>query len=1296
MAITSRTKIFVTAGPLPNNLGIANMTANGYDPTERNQLAIHYNSKAGQLTLNPQNNTYGTSNLLGGGYSFDPMADYMNAGGWDGSHMNPIQPMGVNTNPNSAVLGAGGSTFGSDNLQIGIPSVSTGDLGSGGVGGTIQCPYGFYQYNNVCVPGVTLDPTNPANLLGLNVGSTSYQFAKGVILQVVPPVKTQAGQLFQVVTQIQNVGHQAGKFFTKVSVPQLGIAEVQSNSIYLAPAQKGVLYQSLQMPATVNQAAIYTVQSDLYKSNIDSPGAPDEKQDSNQANLPNPSTTYGLPPPIPPIPNFPTSQVPNAPMPFGGMPMPPPPPPYGYPGFMARANFGDAIEDQENEMDASQFRYGWPYKRLHEHDHEGDPSLPDFLTPTEAYDEFFLPEVSTDPSSQYYYQPDDIDYHYQVPENQPHNNMNFSYAGREGHFHGGGGGGNHFHPHPVRPIHRIHTIGRKRVRHIYLPPEPILPYPYPNPYLYPTVEDDDDDLLLQLGLLPQLTPQYPLYYNGIPASYGLEYDEFGRPIKRHHSRQIHYGGHIGHHDGGDGGHEHQGHGHGGGGEHHHGGGFGGGGEGQGQGQEGGEHEHGSHANLGILDSIFGGGHRHHHRHIRHHHPHYVTPVELYERYDPDAYLLPPPPVVPYALPPVPLNPAPINYNTAYQGDPNYNPTPPAMPIQGQYAYPYAYGYGFNATEEEEEEDFNSGSGSSFAGFIEDDFGGLDPSTNNIVEQSNVNDDGGGNISQMKHFSRNLRLVNPNMGMIQGFGGIPIQIPGMGMNPMMMTDMGDDGEEEYDDDGLGVGIGPRGIGVGMDGGFLNNLYGPHGFMQQIMDFAHRNGIDVNQGGDPNQAMDMLDRMRGSHGGGGDSGDSGGGGGFGGGGHGGHGGGGGDSGGDSGDSGSDGGGDSGGGFGGGGHGGHGGGGGGDSGDGGDSGGDSGDSGDSGGGGGGHGGHGGGGGGDSGDGGDSGGDSGDSGDSGGGGGGGKGGHGKGGGHGHSGKGGHGKGKKGGHHGGHGHGGHSSHGHGGHHGGHHGGGGHHSHYASPLSSGFLGFTDNNNHVSSIQHHHNSRQHVGPTDHGHTHEAHMNAGQGPTFGILNNHTRGNDHHAFGHGIGGGGTGGIGHGHHNERGWDDGHGHHYDWDAKHNRFRYYDHDQGRWLYHYLYPNPYGYASYPIIDEDPYGFISPGGAFTRGAVAQIIISPPTPGHMYAPGEPISVSAAGFQPGEPVVIQLYVINTMMGISRFTQRIGSSTTTVGFNGLTLPKNIIIPALPGRHLAIVAIGTLSGIRKTKKITVI
>jgi len=203
-----------------------------------------------------------------------------------------------------------------------------------------------------------------------------------------------------------------------------------------------------------------------------------------------------------------------------------------------------------------------------------------------------------------------------------------------------------------------------------------------------------------------------------------------------------------------------------------------------------------------------------------------------------------------------------------------------------------------------------------------------------------------------------------------------------------------------------------------------------------------------------------------------------------------------------------------------------------------------------------------------------------------------------------------------------------------------------------------------------------------------MNAGQGPTFGILNNHTRGNEHHAFGH------DGSGVHEHH--EGWDDGHGHHYDWDAKHNRFRYYDPHKRRWFYHYFYPNPYGYASYPIIDEDPYGFIDPGGAFTRGARAQIIISPPTPGHMYAPGEPISVSAAGFQPGEPVIIQLYVINTMMGISRFTQRIGSSTTTVGFNGLTLPKNIIIPALPGRHLAVVAIGTLSGIRKTKKITVI
>lgn len=363
MAISATKKFYVTDGPIPPNLGIANINQAGYDPTDRDRLAIHYNPAAGKIQLNAQNDMYGRSNIMGGSYSFDPNGDYLNSG-WPGSAgTNPIHPLGSGLdNALTPATGAGGALFG-DNLRVGIPRV---DPGGGSSAGTIQCPYGFYQFNNVCVPGVNLDPTNPNNALGIDVGNASYQEAKGVILQVIPPVKTQKGALFQVVTQIQNIGHKAGKFYTKVSVGLLGLTDVQSNGAFLAPGQKGVVYQSLQMPEFPPEGSLFQIKSDLYKQALDNPSAPEQIQDSNQANLPNPDTTLGMPPPTPPIPNFPVSQVPNNTQGFGypynpppqgpqypRPPMPPPGfpgpfgpiPPPGFPGqygsFAARAYFGE-------------------------------------------------------------------------------------------------------------------------------------------------------------------------------------------------------------------------------------------------------------------------------------------------------------------------------------------------------------------------------------------------------------------------------------------------------------------------------------------------------------------------------------------------------------------------------------------------------------------------------------------------------------------------------------------------------------------------------------------------------------------------------------------------------------------------------------------------------------------------------------------------------------------------------------------------------------------------------------------
>ncbi len=436
MPITAIRKIYVTDGPIPENLGIANINAAGYDPTDRERLYAHYNPAAGKITLNPQGNTYGRANLLGGNYSFDPAGDYLNAGGWDGTHTNPIHPLGSGLDKAlTPATGAGGALFG-DNLRIGVPRVSAGDSS---VGGTIQCPYGFYQYNNVCVPGVNLDPTNPANILGIDTGSSSYQNAKGVIVQVIPPVRTQKGALFQVVVQIQNIGHKAGKFYVKTSVPAVNIAEVTSNSAFLAPGAKGVIYQSMQMPSTVGADALMTLITELWQSPLDNPQATPLIQDSNQATLPNPNTTLGMPPPIPPIPQFPVSQVPNntqgygypynPPLPNSGpaypFPPPPPPPPPGglppYMGFAARVKKKSGRRRKanraflgENFYTPGYGQYQVPYSPYQQYQYQGDPNYNPTPPPMPIYGDASSPFQQNMYFGRYEYP-----YQYQVPNTLP-------------------------------------------------------------------------------------------------------------------------------------------------------------------------------------------------------------------------------------------------------------------------------------------------------------------------------------------------------------------------------------------------------------------------------------------------------------------------------------------------------------------------------------------------------------------------------------------------------------------------------------------------------------------------------------------------------------------------------------------------------------------------------------------------------------------------------------------------------------------------------------------------------------
>lgn len=337
MVTTGVQKFYVSDSPFNvSDFNLANTSSAGYDPTDRERLYMHYNPAAGKITLDPIAGKYGNNraNTLGGNYDFDPNGDYLNSGmfwGQGGSQM-PIQYKGQGLDqPTYPATGPGGGVF-ANNLRVGVPRMSATP---NGYGGPIQCPYGFYTVGgNTCLPGVNLDPTRPENILGITTPAGLYQDIRGVIERVITPVKTQKGQLFQIVTQVKNIGNAPGKISTKITIPLLNIQQIESNSAFLEPGKSAVVYQSLQMPSQLPPGLpqLIPVTSELYVASLKSPNATPTLQDSNTANMPSPDTTLGMPPPVPAIPNIPNLPIPQG-TPGGFNPAMPPsgPRPTTYP-----------------------------------------------------------------------------------------------------------------------------------------------------------------------------------------------------------------------------------------------------------------------------------------------------------------------------------------------------------------------------------------------------------------------------------------------------------------------------------------------------------------------------------------------------------------------------------------------------------------------------------------------------------------------------------------------------------------------------------------------------------------------------------------------------------------------------------------------------------------------------------------------------------------------------------------------------------------------------------------------------
>ncbi len=267
----------------------------GFDPTDRDRIKFSYSPDGGRLYYDPIKGTLNPGNTGG---------DYPGGVGRSPFPYNNYAGSGLLND--GAATGRGGNIYG-NNMWIPIPSTSSPANDVIGGGGNAQCPYGFYSYGGACIPGVTLDPSNPNSLVHNN---DQYSKGRGVIVQVITPTKTEAGKLFQIASVLKNVGQQGATFSTKVSMPQINITNQVSNSMYIESGQQGTLLQTLSMPTTAPPSVMLQLKTDLLRG---VPGGTDVSTGDNTLGM-NLDATNNSQVPSPGLQLGP-GQVPKPPMP---------------------------------------------------------------------------------------------------------------------------------------------------------------------------------------------------------------------------------------------------------------------------------------------------------------------------------------------------------------------------------------------------------------------------------------------------------------------------------------------------------------------------------------------------------------------------------------------------------------------------------------------------------------------------------------------------------------------------------------------------------------------------------------------------------------------------------------------------------------------------------------------------------------------------------------------------------------------------------------------------------------------
>ena|SRR3982751_2363137 len=265
-----------------------------------------FGSKRFEVKSNPWSNLSqpGLSNLS----DFFPEDDerlkwmYTQYGGANSAYFDPINKKFYPNFGQHEGSMSGGDSY--DGFGVPIPRISPIDEGIFQTGGSSNagCPSGFYQFGQTCVPDVSINPNSPGNALGGGVGQFFGKGdAKGLINAVVPPQFTAKNQEFVVLTDMQNVGGQPAKFYTRITIPLLNMVEDVSNSTLVMPLAKMKIGHRIIMPSTVTGNALLPARVELVRIPISNTGDTTSLtplvDDQASVSIPSPGYQGAMPPP---------------------------------------------------------------------------------------------------------------------------------------------------------------------------------------------------------------------------------------------------------------------------------------------------------------------------------------------------------------------------------------------------------------------------------------------------------------------------------------------------------------------------------------------------------------------------------------------------------------------------------------------------------------------------------------------------------------------------------------------------------------------------------------------------------------------------------------------------------------------------------------------------------------------------------------------------------------------------------------------------------------------------------------